>query len=689
MGRIIEVNEPVLLALQLFDGDTTRGVRARVYNDAGTEQSGSPFNLTHSARGIYRNNSGWTPTTQGEFIVNYEVFTDGTYTTLDKKYEIVGEIAIVRSSLKHIRDATAQAGASTTITLDASASATNDFYKNTSIQIVSGTGANQTRVITAYNGTTKVATVDEAWATNPDNTSKFTINGRISFALIDGSITSSKFATDAITAAVLASDASDEIAAKILVTPANKLTTNASGHVTLADSSITAAKFATDSITAAALASDASDEIAAKILVTPANKLTTDASGRVTLTPTEHTQISSDVWGVSRSSYTAAGTFGLSNQIVRDGTAQAGASTTITLDAGANSNNDFYNHALITIVSGLGIGQSRFITAYDGTTKVATVDRAWTTNPDNTSIFIIEGDSNSAYRLLTNPTQKLLTDASGFVTLTDGSITAAKFAIDSITASALASDTSDEIASKILVTPANKLTTDVAGKVELTSAEHTQISGDVWNASRSSYLTSDSFGRSNQVLRDGTAQAGASTTITLDAGASSSDDFYNNSIIQIISGLGVGQSRFISDYVGSSKVATVDNAWVTTPDNTSVFVIRPISSVAYQILENPTQKLETDASGFVIISDGTITSAKFATDAIDSNALASNAVSEIVTAIFGNTVDTKTFAEIQEILLAYATGKIERSGSDYVYKKQDNTTTLFTLTSSPTDRTRS
>ena len=73
--------------------------------------------------------------------------------------------------------------------------------------------------------------------------------------------------------------------------------------------------------------------------------------------------------------------------------------------------------------------------------------------------------------------------------------------------------------------------------------------------------------------RTGTAQAGASTTITLDSGASATDDIFIGSTVTINSGTGSGQSRIISDYVGSSKVATVLTAWSTNPDNTSVFLV--------------------------------------------------------------------------------------------------------------------
>ena len=57
----------------------------------------------------------------------------------------------------------------------------------------------------------------------------------------------------------------------------------------------------------------------------------------------------------------------------------------------ANSNNNFYNNTLIATIGGTGAGQARFITAYNGTTKVATVTTAWVTVPDNTTVYSVVG----------------------------------------------------------------------------------------------------------------------------------------------------------------------------------------------------------------------------------------------------------------------------------------------------------
>jgi energy-coupling factor transporter ATP-binding protein EcfA2 len=62
---------------------------------------------------------------------------------------------------------TATAGGAATITLDASASATQNIYKSNYVMITGGTGVGQARLITAYVGATKVATVVPNWVTNP------------------------------------------------------------------------------------------------------------------------------------------------------------------------------------------------------------------------------------------------------------------------------------------------------------------------------------------------------------------------------------------------------------------------------------------------------------------------------------------------------------------------------------------
>jgi|TARA_B110000263_G_scaffold196727_1_gene175302 hypothetical protein len=74
--------------------------------------------------------------------------------------------------------------------------------------------------------------------------------------------------------------------------------------------------------------------------------------------------------------------------------------------------------------------------------------------------------------------------------------------------------------------------------------------------------------------QSGTAQAGTSTSITLAATASATDDYYNNKKLTIISGTGNSATQVtITDYVGSTKVATVASWPSGTPDATSVYKV--------------------------------------------------------------------------------------------------------------------
>jgi len=67
----------------------------------------------------------------------------------------------------------AQSGTTTTVKLAATASAIDGAYNGMTIRIVSGPGATQYGVVSAYNGATKVATLSSAWATAPTGDSKY------------------------------------------------------------------------------------------------------------------------------------------------------------------------------------------------------------------------------------------------------------------------------------------------------------------------------------------------------------------------------------------------------------------------------------------------------------------------------------------------------------------------------------
>jgi hypothetical protein len=95
---------------------------------------------------------------------------------------------------------------------------------------------------------------------------------------------------------------------------------------------------------------------------------------------------------------TAAQAAAASVGAIASGNLQASTSTTITLAAGASSITNAYAGYLIRLTA---TGEVRTITAYNGTTKVATVDAAWKTTPTNTTQYLILPDRPSVSRNLT------------------------------------------------------------------------------------------------------------------------------------------------------------------------------------------------------------------------------------------------------------------------------------------------
>lgn len=72
-------------------------------------------------------------------------------------------------------------------------------------------------------------------------------------------------------------------------------------------------------------------------------------------------------------------------------------------------------------------------------------------------------------------------------------------------------------------------------------------------------------------MQYGTAEAGAATTMTLDADTRPEivDDYYNDLPFTIREGTGAGEEATASDYVGSTRVLTIDFA--STPSTDSVY----------------------------------------------------------------------------------------------------------------------
>ena len=72
--------------------------------------------------------------------------------------------------------------------------------------------------------------------------------------------------------------------------------------------------------------------------------------------------------------------------------ATGGGTNTITLTSDYSSQNSAYVGVNISITNGTSAGDFRTITAYNGVSKVATVNQPWTVTPDTTSVFVLNFD---------------------------------------------------------------------------------------------------------------------------------------------------------------------------------------------------------------------------------------------------------------------------------------------------------
>lgn len=217
-------------------------------------------------------------------------------------------------------------------------------------------------------------------------------------------------------------------------------------------------------------------------------------------------------------------------------------------------------------------------------------------------------------------------------------------------------------------------------------------------------------------IRSGTAQAGAASTITLDAGASATDSLYKGAVVVVTGGTGAGQHRIITGYVGSTKVATVGEAWETAPDNTSTFMLLPgrafvstvlaaaitaiqsglATSAALATVQADTDDIQTrlpaalqggrmDSSVGAMAAD-VLTAAAIATDAFGSLELATGAATEIATAVWAQSMselsgvpapNASVLAGL-EWLLVVARGVREQTALGETIFKDDGVTVIGT-----------
>jgi hypothetical protein len=115
--------------------------------------------------------------------------TAGTATKLDALLRSCGMAVTTTASAV---TGSAQAGSAGSITLASGASATNNAYSGMVISITSGTGSGSAGIITAYNGTTKVATVQRTTAAfTPAAASAYSISANVGYKPVSDTFGSS------------------------------------------------------------------------------------------------------------------------------------------------------------------------------------------------------------------------------------------------------------------------------------------------------------------------------------------------------------------------------------------------------------------------------------------------------------------------------------------------------------------
>lgn len=395
----------------------------------------------------------------------------------------------------------------TTVTLDAGANATDDFYNGWKLTLTSGTGAPTTVTITDYVGATKLATVTPAYTTNP-------------------------VAADTCTL--------------------DDITEPAAGNDTVADGGGLTLK-STDS-NKTILWTNATDswDFNQAVRVTG---VTTDATDK----DTGALIVESGGLGVELSAF-VGGTLNAGDTINADKATGAG----IVVDSSAASTASVGANALQVTTGGLGVGGNSFFGSdvhIDGTTAASQIDAT-------VGALVVDGGVGIGGNQTIAGTQfvDIINKQSGglfenYVTVQGNEI-------------GQWSDSANTDANRFY----GVLDRRIAGGISNFGTHYTHpalghhvnyIEGNGNTDSWSVMISPDNS-------QTGTAQAGAATTITLAAGASAVDDFYNNHVITLTSGTGADQSKTITDYVGATKVATVDSAWATNPDATTTYIIREI-----------------------------------------------------------------------------------------------------------------
>jgi hypothetical protein len=273
-----------------------------------------------------------------------------------------------------------------------------------------------------------------------------------------------------------------------------------------------------------------------------------------------------------------------------------------------------YTGLKITIISGKGAGQTRDITAYDHTIQTATITPAFTITPDNTSnwkvhtnyliLGINSSDTDDAYQGLVvtvkntsdvvqvrNITKYLGGYKLAFVDTFFGRspVEGDVFIVDTLLShpyvqvdvafneakvrGIISNNTISHKSSFIMNLPSNPKGSYVLCEVPSTYTKTLFYTDRKIDVTIRDPIGNIIGGTGNISISSGTLAAVSGNNITLDASSSSLDNYYKGYTVTIASGPGIAQTRTITSYNGTTKVAACYPPWNQLPTTASTYTI--------------------------------------------------------------------------------------------------------------------
>lgn len=554
----------------------------------------------------------------------------GNSNVLSNMSNIVSNINRVASQIHEatiVRRGTALSGTASMIRLDAGAPGTNDLYNENFVVLVGGTGAGQARVIEDYvvSTTARRATVRPNWVTNPDGTTVFIVvpDAGVMEVLSNLSDIDSALTSQFNAVSNYLSNASNYLSniSALVSDVSSQVLLNAS----LASDAASAAQQANSrALVIQSLVSDVDSALTSRfsnlesLLTTTGVQLNAstmsdlrsaiNAGPAATVTASDISDIASAVWAARFITHSGGSGFGSLVRLMASRVSDLGSELS-----------DFRSdlNSLLTVTgvqlnastmsdlrSAITAGPAGAVTVSDISDIASAVWAARYTAHSGASSFgslmsdifsrivliqstnsDIDSALTSQFNYLSNAISDMHSDLQSRIAGITATVSVSDISdIASRVQQVLASDLSDILsaaqagASRALLNQSR-----ISDVYSLLSDAHSDlrsylvgISGslsDVYSLLSDANSDLRSQIQETLIVRRATAQAGAAGTITLDAGAPTTDNLYRGFTIALVGGTGVGQAREIAAYNGTTKVATVIPNWVTNPDVTTVFIV--------------------------------------------------------------------------------------------------------------------